>query len=68
MSQEDVLDFLKSNPGEWFSSKDMSEKMDPTNSSIVDNLKILRRWNLVIFKSVRGKYNKLAYSYKHKEA
>ena len=68
MGQEEVLQFLREHPNEWFSSKQMVEMMNTDPHRLHANLNRLRRWNHVLFKSkVQTKDDMSSYVYKFNE-
>lgn len=68
MSQEDILDFLKENPKEWYSSKDIETYLGCKNSRISKSLKQLRKFNLIEFEKESSLSNsKWLYSYKEEK-
>ena len=68
MGQEEVLNFLREHPNEWFSSKQISEMMNIDPNRLYRNLNRLRRWNHVLFKrKVKTKNDMSSYVYKFNE-
>ena len=68
MGQEEVLNFLRDHPNEWFSSKQMVEIMNTDPHRLHVNLNRLRRWNHILFKSkVQTKCDMSSYVYKFKD-
>lgn len=66
MSQEQILKFLKENPEEWFSSKQIKDSMKLGNVPII-SLKKLRR-GYIDFKITKPKQGGLRFLYRHKES
>lgn len=69
MSQQQVITFLKSNPGRWFSATEIAEAIKIGKSAILSNLKSLRYTNFINYKFVEGFNSKMlpcrkAYVYK----
>lgn len=44
MSMNDVLDFLRDNPEEWFEIRDLSEEIGVSETTIACNLRKLEQW------------------------
>jgi len=63
MSQEGILHFLRENASRFFSTRDIHEqfKDDAKGNALSDNLKKLRRWQMVEFK-----YQDRRFWYRHK--
>ncbi|MBU0756856.1 MAG: winged helix-turn-helix domain-containing protein [Nanoarchaeota archaeon] len=56
MGQQEVYDFLKKNKKDWFTSKDIAERLDVSIGSVTNNLKKLRKSGSVKFKFDNNKY------------
>ena len=69
MGQEEILRFLKRNPHEWWSAKQLVQSVDAFDRSIFVSLRRLRESGFVRFKLTNGKVrcgrSKVLY-YKHK--
>jgi len=63
MGQQEVYDFLKKNPGKWFTSKEISEALDISIGSITACLKKLRRTDTIKFETT-GNRNEFRYRFK----
>ncbi len=63
MGQQEVYDFLKCNKRRWYTSKEISGKLDISLGSITTSLKKLRQCKLVDYKSA-GKRNLFQYRFK----
>ena len=67
MGQQEVYDFLKAHPVEWFTSKEISERINISIGSVTVCLKKLRENDEVKFKPVGNKSGRRAqYSYCYK--
>lgn len=62
MSQSEVLQFLKRYKSRWFSSKEISKKVNASYSVISANITKLRHSNLIRAKKVIGT-NRFEYRY-----
>jgi len=60
MGQQEVFDFLNNNKGKWFTSRDISEKLEVSIGSVTMSLKKLRKTNLIKFKNT-GRRNTYMY-------
>ncbi len=68
MGQQDVYNFLKDNPNDWFTSRDISKGIKISIGSVTVCLKKLREKNEVQHKSVGNAYRrKKQYQYKFKK-
>lgn len=68
MGQQDIYNFLKAYPNEWFTSKDISKGINISVGSVTVCLKRLRENNEVQYKATGKKHGKRTqYSYKFKE-
>ncbi len=73
MGQQEVYDFLKKNKRRWFTSKEITQELDSSLSSITTTLKKLRQYGAIDHKLVDfrltdyrcGKRN--IYQYRFKE-
>ncbi|UCF08644.1 MAG: winged helix-turn-helix domain-containing protein [Thermoplasmata archaeon] len=67
MGQQEVYDFLKVHPTEWFTSKEISQEINISIGSVTVCLKKLRKNNEVQYKPVEKKGGKRTqYSYRFK--
>lgn len=59
MGQQEIYDFLRANKGQWFTSKEISEKLGVSIGSVTMSLKKLRKTNMIKYKNTgkRGTYN-----------
>lgn len=68
MSQQDVYKYLKSNPKEWFSVKEIATALKDINSqSVTINCNKLRKFGFVDYrrsKKVGAGYNQFEYKYR----
>lgn len=67
MGQQEVYDFLKAHPDEWFKSKEISQGIDISIGSVTVCLKKLRKNDEVLYKAIGkkgGKRTQYAYSFK----
>ena len=67
MGQQDVYNYLKANPDDWFSSKEISKGMNQSLGSVTVCLKKLRNKNEINYKPTglrKGK--RVQYLYKFK--
>lgn len=68
MGQEEIYKFLKANPDEWFTSKEISKKIEISLGSVTICLKRLREKDEVVFKkSGMRKGKRDQYLYKSKK-
>ena len=68
MGQQEVYNFLKSHPNEWFTSRDISNEVNTSVGSVTVCLKSLRENNEVQYKPTGKKHGKRAqYLYKFKK-
>ena len=64
MGQQEVYDFLKAHPNEWFTSKEISEEINISIGSTTVCLKKLRKNNEIQYKAIGKKGGKRTqYSY-----
>ncbi len=63
MSQQDIYNFLKEHPDEWFTAREINEYLKLSQGSISNNLKKLRQRDAVEYKRIEKK----GYIYKFKE-
>jgi len=61
MGQQEVYDFLGRNKGQWFTSREISEKLLVSIGSVTMSLKKLRKTNIIKYRNT-GKRN--TYQYK----
>ncbi|MEK6963312.1 MAG: winged helix-turn-helix domain-containing protein [Nanoarchaeota archaeon] len=61
MGQQEVYDFLLSNKGAWFTSREISDKLGVSIGSVTMSLKKLRKTNIIKYRNT-GKRN--TYQYK----
>ena len=62
MGQQEVYDFLKENEGEWFTSREISEKLAISIGSVTMSLKKLRKSKLLDYENT-GKRNMFKYRF-----
>ena len=68
MGQQEIYDFLKAHPNEWFTSKEISKGINISIGSVTVCLKKLRENNEVQYKSIGKKGGKrFQYSYSFKK-
>jgi len=67
MSQQEVYTFLKNNPNEWFTSKDISKSSGISIGSVTTSLKKLRTRGEVGYKLNENFYGRNCYKYKFKK-
>jgi Mn-dependent DtxR family transcriptional regulator len=60
MGQQEVYDFLCKNKGAWYTSRDISQKLNVSIGSVTMSLKKLRKTNLIKYKNT-GKRNTYEY-------
>ena len=68
MGQQEIYDFLKANPIDWFTSKEISKKISISIGSVTVCLKKLRDNNEVQYKAVgkkTGKRTQYSYCFKN---
>ena len=63
IGQQEVYDFLKSNKGKWFTSREISDKLGICIGSVTMSLKKLRKSNIIDYQNT-GKRNMFEYRYK----
>lgn len=66
MGQQEVYDFLKAHPNEWFTSREISEEINISIGSTTVCLKKLRKNNEVQYKAIGkkgGKRTQYSYSF-----
>jgi predicted transcriptional regulator len=66
MGQQEVYDFLKANPNKWFTSREISERINISIGSTTVCLKKLRKNNEVQYKAIGkkgGKRTQYSYSF-----
>jgi DNA-binding transcriptional regulator GbsR (MarR family) len=61
MGQQEVYSFLEGNKGDWYTSRDISEKLDISIGSVTMSLKKLRNTNMIRYKN-SGKRNTYQYT------
>ena len=66
MSQEEVLRYLKNHSKEWFTAKELSQRMNKSNGSLNSNLSRLRKTNFIIFKRKLKNNKEREFEYKYK--
>ena len=67
MGQQDVYNFLRAHPNDWFTSKEISSGMNQSVESVTNCLKKLRTRNEVKYKPTElRKGKKVQYLYKFK--
>ena len=67
MGQQDVYDFLKNHPGDWLTSKQISQGINQSVGSVTVCLKKLRNRNEIHYKQSekrKGKRNQYLYKFK----
>lgn len=69
MSQADIIKFLENNKSNWFSAKDLSNKMDVGVNTLRTNLLRLYRYNEILRKETRihNYQNVISYLWRYKE-
>lgn len=65
MSQDSVMEFLKDNPNEWFTAKQISERINLAHNTTLRNVGILRRDRFV--ELIPLPYGSFKYKYKKSE-
>ncbi|MBS3119209.1 MarR family transcriptional regulator [Candidatus Woesearchaeota archaeon] len=63
MGQQEVYDFLQTNPDDWFTSKEISDRLKISIGSVTNNLAKLRKRKEIAFKTT-GNRNEYRYSFK----
>jgi len=63
MGQQEVYEFLKANPNQWFTSREISENLQVSIGSVTMNLKKLRKSKLIAYRNT-GKKNMFQYMFK----
>ena len=53
MGQQDIYDFLKGNQEDWYTSRDLSEKLSISIGSVTMSLKKLRESKAIKFKTTK---------------
>ena len=67
MGQQEVYNYLKAHPNDWFTSKEISQGMNSSMGSVTVCLKKLRNNNEILYKQTDlGKGKRVQYSYKFK--
>ncbi len=66
ISQREVLEFLEKHKREWFTSRQISEKIRIGNDSCTNNITKLVRHKLIKRRETKGRYYCFEYSYKDK--
>lgn len=64
MGQQEVYDFLKKNKEKWWTSKQISEKIDASIGSVTTTLTKLRKRKDVNYKMSKEKTNMYLYKFK----
>jgi predicted transcriptional regulator len=67
MGQQEIYNFLKDYPNEWFTSKDISKEINISIGSVTVCLKKLRDHNEIQYKAIGnkgGKRTQYSYSFK----
>ena len=64
MGQQEVFNFLKSNKGNWLTSKDIADRLAVSIGSVTNNLKKLRRTEKDVLK-YRVEGNRYYYMFKN---
>ncbi len=64
MGQQEVYDFLKKNKNKWWTSKQISEKIDASIGSVTTTLTKLRKRKDVNYKMSKEKTNMYLYQFK----
>ena len=65
MSQADVLKFLKENKDEWFTVKQIAEKLNIGRTSATSNCGKLRRHDYIRFREIITNMRVFEYKYKN---
>ncbi|MFT4312586.1 MAG: winged helix-turn-helix transcriptional regulator [Candidatus Woesearchaeota archaeon] len=63
MGQQEVYDFLKANKNTWYTSREISEKLNISIGSVTMSLKKLRKSKLLDYENT-GKRNMFRYRFK----
>ena len=63
IGQQEVYDFLKKNKGEWYTSREISDKLGISIGSVTMSLKKLRKSKIVDYQNT-GKRNMFEYRFK----
>jgi len=66
MTQFEILDFLKLNPGQWFNARQIQNKTDFSLNGVVTRMKALRKFNLVNFEERNDHHQRPTYYYSSK--
>jgi DNA-binding MarR family transcriptional regulator len=61
MGQQEVYDYLRDNPGRWYTSRQIADALTISIGSVTMSLKKLRKTNIIEFKST-GSRNTFKYS------
>ena len=64
MSQYEVYNFLKNNPGKWWTSKEIAKKMTASIASVTNNLKKIRKSKEILYRISGDKNNQYFYRFK----
>ncbi len=67
MGQEEVIKYLKANPNEWLTSKEISTELNISLNSVTTSLRSLREYNEVEYKrskKIIGSRPPFVYKYK----
>jgi len=64
MGQQEIYDFLKKYRAKWYTSKDISGKLNVSIGSVTNALKKLRHSNVLHFKKDSQKTNTFLYKFK----
>lgn len=62
LGQQEVYDFLKTNKGKWFTSKEISQKLKISIGSVQTSLKKLRKSQAIGYRMI-GKGNTFQYTF-----
>jgi len=62
MGQQEIYDFLKKNKRRWFSTRDLSDKLDTSIGSITNCIRKMREGKFIVFK--KDSERKLGFLYK----
>ncbi len=65
MGQQEVYQFLKEHPGEWFTSRVISERVNISKGAVTESLRKLRENGEIGYKGTGRRGNE--YQYKFKE-
>ena len=64
MGQQEVFDFLKKNPDNWWTSKKIAKKIDASIGSVTTTLTKLRKRKDVQYKMSKERVNMYLYKFK----